>query len=433
MLVTLTGIRANGGYTGDTTVPFQQANVSNSTGQPVTGFTVSGYPSTVIINSSITPEVSPAAINATVTFPDTLLPGTQYSLQVVYDVVNAGIDQNARYNGSFTIPCNLTASVAAPIGRGSAGGTWNGSAQVFTSGGTAPLTYAWTISGGTITGGQGTAAITFSAPVGTVGALNQTTCTCTVTDSTTPTACTASANATTHADTSFASISSASTSSASGGGGGGSSASGVGASSASGVGASSASGVGASSASGVGASSASGVGASSASGVGASSVSGVGASSASGVGASSASGVGASSASGVGASSASGVGASSVSGGSGGSGGSGSSRSGGSGSSASGASVGSLSGTKDPGNPSGTPYGGNPSRIAAGDPGNPLTVAPAAPIALTTTLISGGDAYGLVAPGSTGTIVFLPFGVPTAQICPIPLVAFVSSSSSSSV
>ena len=324
-----------------------------------------------------------------------------------------------QYTGTFTVTasCNLTASVAAPIGRGAAGGTWNGSAQVFTSGGTAPLTYVWTISGGTITGGQGTTAITFSAPVGTVAALNQTTCTCAVTDSTSPTACTASSAATTHADTGSTSVSSTSASSVSGGGGGGSSASGVGASSASGV----------------GASSASGVGASSASGVGASSASGVGASSASGIGASSASGIGASSASGVGASSASGVGASSVSGGSGGSGGSGSSRSGGSGSSVSGASVGSLSGTKDPGNPSGTPYGGNPSRIAAGDPGNPLIVAPAAPIALTTTLISGGDAYGLVAPGSTGTVVFLPFGVPTAQICPIPLVAFVSSSSSSSV
>ena len=433
MIATLTGTRANGGDTGDQIVPFYGINVygPSPSNSAVTGFSVSAYPSTVIINNNTPPNgVTPATIDFTVTPPSTVVPGV-YNLTVTYFTVSAtGQNLQANYNGNLTVPCNLTASVAAPIGRGAAGGTWNGSAQVFTSGGTAPLTYVWTISGGTITGGQGTTAITFNAPVGTVGALNQTTCTCTVTDSTTPTACTASSAATTHADTGYTSVSSTSASSVSGGGGGGSSASGVGASSASGVGASSASGVGASSASGVGASSASGVGASSASGVGASSASGVGASSASGIGASSASGIGASSASGVGASSASGVGASSVSGGSGGSG---SSRSGGSGSSASGASVGSLSGTKDPGNPSGTPYGGNPSRIAAGDPGNPLIVAPAAPIALTTTLISGGDAYGLVAPGSTGTVVFLPFGVPTAQICPIPLVAFVSSSSSSSV
>lgn len=77
--------------------------------------------------------------------------------------------------------------------------TWNGSASVATTGGTAPLFYGWSISNGTITGGQGTAAITFTAPTGTVASPNQTTVTCNVMDSSSSPSCTAFSSAVTHA------------------------------------------------------------------------------------------------------------------------------------------------------------------------------------------------------------------------------------------
>lgn len=124
MIVTLIGGRENGGYNGDIAVNFREAYVSKeysqNSAQVAPGFTVSGYPSTCIINSNayLPEEVFPATIDVTVTIPESPPPGT-YNVIVVYETRDGNGDLLASYDllHFLTVPCNLTATVTAPIGQ----------------------------------------------------------------------------------------------------------------------------------------------------------------------------------------------------------------------------------------------------------------------------------------------------------------------------
>ena len=148
MLLTLTGNQVQpSGVTTDTVTSFRSFSVTDSNYNGVAGFSISGYPSTVTLTAN--GGTTPSTIDVTVVLPTPPPPNGIYYIRLDYYKDSGMLPVwEGQYTGTFTVTasCNLTANVAAPIGRGAAGGTWNGSAQVFTSGGTAPLTYVWTIS-----------------------------------------------------------------------------------------------------------------------------------------------------------------------------------------------------------------------------------------------------------------------------------------------
>lgn len=98
--------------------------------------------------------------------------------------------------GSYSVaPCTLDGSVTITPDSTSPSSPFHGSAQATTTGGVAPLTYGWSISGGTITGGQGTGTVQFDYDSGSAANPTTVTATCIVSDAS---GCTVTNSATYH-------------------------------------------------------------------------------------------------------------------------------------------------------------------------------------------------------------------------------------------